>query len=62
MLAQILSCGHAARTSASMRSLPVVKAIAEDRGVTMPSFFGYMAWSAVILLPLFLIQTFVWFR
>ncbi len=23
----------------------MVKAIAEDRGVTMPSFFGYMAWS-----------------
>ena len=23
----------------------MVKAIAEDRGVHMPSFFGYMAWS-----------------
>ena len=30
----------------------MVKAIAEDAGVTMPSFFGYMAWSATLLLPL----------
>ena len=27
----------------------MVKAIAEDRGVRMPSFFGYMAWSGGIL-------------
>ena len=40
----------------------MVKAIAEDRGVTMPSFFGYMAWSAVILLPLFVVMTFIWFK
>ncbi|HYD75741.1 sodium:proton antiporter [Ramlibacter sp.] len=39
----------------------MVKAIAEDRGVDMPSFFGYMAWSAGILLPLFAIMTFIWF-
>jgi len=31
----------------------MVKAIAEQRGVKMPSFFGYMAWSCTILLPLF---------
>jgi len=31
----------------------MVKAIAEQRGVNMPSFFGYMAWSCAILLPLF---------
>jgi len=40
----------------------MVKAIAEDRGVTMPGFFGYMAWSFAILIPLFLVVTFVWFR
>jgi Na+/H+ antiporter NhaD/arsenite permease-like protein len=40
----------------------MVKSIAEDRGVTMPSFFGYMAWSVGVLVPLFLIMTFVWFR
>jgi len=31
----------------------MVKAIAEHSGVKMPSFFGYMLWSAVILLPIF---------
>jgi hypothetical protein len=25
----------------------------------MPSFFGYMAWSAVVLLPVFVLLTFV---
>ncbi len=39
----------------------MVKAIAEERGVPMPSFFGYMAWSAVVLLPLFGILTFLFF-
>ena len=40
----------------------MVKAIAEDRGVTMPSFFAYMAWSGGILIPLFILMTFIWFR
>ena len=40
----------------------MVKAIAEDRGVVMPSFFGYMLWSGAILLPLFVAMTFIWFR
>ncbi len=40
----------------------MVKAIAEDRGVKMPSFFGYMLWSGGILIPLFLIMGFIWFR
>ena len=40
----------------------MVKSIAEDRGVKMPSFFGYMAWSGAILIPLFFIMTFIWFR
>ncbi len=30
----------------------MVKAIAEGEGVAMPSFFGYMAWSVGILVPL----------
>ena len=38
----------------------MVKAIAEDRGVPMPSFFGYMAWSGCILLPLFGLMTWIW--
>jgi Na+/H+ antiporter NhaD/arsenite permease-like protein len=40
----------------------MVKAIAESRGVRMPSFFGYMAWSVSILVPLFIVSTFIFFR
>lgn len=40
----------------------MVKAIAEDRGVKMPSFFGYMVWSGTVLIPLFLLMTLIWFR
>ena len=40
----------------------MVKAIAEDRGVAMPSFFGYMLWSGAGLVPLFVLMTFIWFR
>ncbi|ASM78207.1 sodium:proton antiporter [Vitreoscilla filiformis] len=39
----------------------MVKAIAEERGVRMPSFFGYMLWSGAILLPLFGVMTLIWF-
>ena len=38
----------------------MVKAIVEDRGLRMPSFFGYMAWSCAILLPLFALLTHIW--
>jgi Na+/H+ antiporter NhaD/arsenite permease-like protein len=31
----------------------MVKAIAEERGVSMPSFFGYMLYSTAVLIPLF---------
>ena len=37
----------------------MVKAIAESRGVKMPSFFGYMVWSGAILIPLFVALTFL---
>ena len=46
----------------TLRIAREIKAIAEDRGVKMPSFFGYMAWSCGILVPLFLIMTLIWFR
>ncbi len=36
----------------------MVKAIAEEAGVQMPSFFGYMAYSMGILIPLFVVVTF----
>jgi Na+/H+ antiporter NhaD/arsenite permease-like protein len=39
----------------------MVKAIAEQSGVKMPSFFGYMAYSLGILVPLFVLVTLVFF-
>jgi len=40
----------------------MVKAIAEERGIKMPSFFGYMVWSVGILIPCFVLVTWVFFR
>jgi Na+/H+ antiporter NhaD/arsenite permease-like protein len=37
----------------------MIYAIATERGVKMPSFFGYIVWSAAILLPVFVLLTFV---
>ena len=37
----------------------MIYAIAVERGVKMPSFFGYMLWSAVVLLPIFAALTLV---
>ncbi len=39
----------------------MVKSIAEEQGVKMPSFFGYMLYSGGILLPLFVVVTLVFF-
>src|SRR2546425_252622 len=39
----------------------MVKAIAEENGIKMPSFFGYMAYSCGILLPLFVAITLLFF-
>jgi Na+/H+ antiporter NhaD/arsenite permease-like protein len=39
----------------------MVKSIAEERGISMPSFFGYMLWSVGILIPCFLLVTWVFF-
>lgn len=39
----------------------MVRSIAEESGVRMPSFFGYMLWSCAILLPLFALVTWVFF-
>jgi Na+/H+ antiporter NhaD/arsenite permease-like protein len=39
----------------------MVKAIAEEAGVKMPSFLGYMLYSGLVLLPLFVVVTFVFF-
>jgi Na+/H+ antiporter NhaD/arsenite permease-like protein len=40
----------------------MVRAIAEDRGIRMPSFFGYLLWSGCVLLPTFALLTFLFFR
>lgn len=39
----------------------MVLAIARSRGVRMPSFFGYMAWSGAFLLPCFALLTWLYF-
>ena len=40
----------------------MVKAIVEERGVRMPSFFGYCGWACLFLVPLFVLATLVFFR
>jgi Na+/H+ antiporter NhaD/arsenite permease-like protein len=39
----------------------MVKAIAESRGIAMPGFFGFIGWSTIILLPLFLLTGWLFF-
>ncbi|MCX5801877.1 MAG: sodium:proton antiporter [Candidatus Eisenbacteria bacterium] len=39
----------------------MVRSIAEENRIEMPSFFGYMLWSAGILIPLFLLVTVIFF-
>jgi Na+/H+ antiporter NhaD/arsenite permease-like protein len=40
----------------------MVKAIAEQRGVPMPSFFGYLVWSLLVLVPLLVATSLIFFR
>jgi Na+/H+ antiporter NhaD/arsenite permease-like protein len=37
----------------------MIYAIATERGVKMPSFFGYLVWSCAVLLPILVLLTFV---
>jgi len=39
----------------------MVKLIVEEGGVRMPSFFGYFGWALMLLAPLFLLVTFIFF-
>ncbi len=39
----------------------MVYAIARERGVAMPSFFGYLLWSGAILIPTFVLTSLVFF-
>jgi len=40
----------------------MVKAIAEESGVKMPSFFGYMIYSCIILLPILFVMTMLFLK
>jgi len=35
----------------------MVAAISIERGIKMPSFFGYLLWASVILVPMFMLLT-----
>ena len=39
----------------------MVKAISDENGVNMPSFFGYILWSLVFLIPVFILDMLVFF-
>ena len=39
----------------------MVKAISDENGVNMPSFFGYMLWSLAFLIPVFILDMLVFF-
>ena len=39
----------------------MVKSISDENGVRMPSFFGYMLWSIGILVPVFILDTLIFF-
>ena len=40
----------------------MVYAIARQQGVRMPAFFGYMLWSGAILIPIYLLTGYIFFR
>lgn len=40
----------------------MVRTIAESHGVRMPSFFGYLAWALVLLLPVLVVQWLLFIR
>lgn len=39
----------------------MVKSISDENGIHMPSFFGYIGWSALFLLPVFLLDSLIFF-
>jgi Na+/H+ antiporter NhaD/arsenite permease-like protein len=39
----------------------MVRSIAEENQIKMPSFFGYMGWSLAVLIPLFVLDTIIFF-
>ncbi len=64
VLLQAVSCGAVfmgAMTYVGNGPNFMVKAIAESNGFQTPSFFGYLLYSCFILLPIFLLITFLFF-
>ena len=39
----------------------MVKSIAEENKISMPSFFGYMVWSVIVLLPIMFLVSYIFF-
>jgi len=39
----------------------MIKSIAEENDIKMPSFFGYMGWSVLILIPVFILTSLMFF-
>jgi Na+/H+ antiporter NhaD/arsenite permease-like protein len=39
----------------------MVKSIAEQAGIRMPTFFGYLVYSGAVLIPLFVAMTWIFF-
>ena len=39
----------------------MVKSISDENGVRMPSFFGYILWSLGFLIPVFILDTLIFF-
>ena len=39
----------------------MVKSIAESSGVRMPSFFAYLGWSLLVLVPVYALLTLLFF-
>ena len=64
LLLQAVSCGAVfmgALTYIGNGPNFMVKAIAEEAGFPVPSFFGYALYSNIILVPLFVVVTLVFF-
>ena len=40
----------------------MIKAVAEDRGIAMPSFFGYIVYAGAVMLPLLAVIGLVFLR
>lgn len=65
LVLQAISCGAVfmgANTYIGNGPNFMVKAIADQAGFKTPSFFGYMLYSGLILLPIFVVVTLVFFR